>query len=244
MIEAQVEVDRARGEILEQEHELESRLENLSFFTGEQYLVDDVEVADLPEPGELPDGFNAGAHPDVRRLDREIAKKEAEASMSRRSMLPVVSMYSRYSYYGTDQNSFDRAREDVNERGYNVGIVATLPITEGMRGQFSANKAELEASRLRVERAKRAAELRRMYREVKVAHASIVKQLSLLFDVKNMIEEKALHVLCLYRQCCASREDFMNAKIVFERQIIENEVMIFQQCNMLTKCKILIGNNI
>ncbi len=224
VIEAQVEVDRARGEILEQEHELESRLANLSFFTGEQYLVDDVGVADLPEPGEMPDSFNAEAHPDVRRLDREIAKKEAEASMSRRSMLPVVSMYSRYSYYGTDPNSFDRAREDVTERGYNVGVVAILPITEGTRGVVSVRRAVFEVSKLRAEHAKLVAELDNSFRKIEAAYSNVFCELIVALSNKSKMLEEIGALSRMWGLRMEDRERFVMSKVSLVKELINVEM--------------------
>ena len=220
VIEAAVEMDRAKSAILEQEHDLEVRLENLSFFTGEEYRIEGLQLVSLPDPGAPPGVFDVESHPEVRRLDQEIAKKEAEASMARRNMLPVLSLYSRYSFYGTDPNSFDRARSDVSERGYNVGVVAALPLTEGVRGVYSANRVELEVSRLRVERMKKISELKNSYKNIALRHNYLIHEVETQRLLLGMVEKEQKQVARLLDEVSVDREVYLDKSVSLVSQVI------------------------
>ena len=221
VVEADVEVGRVRSDIERSRHDLDQCLENLSFYTGEAYSGQGVELAPLPmSEGALPE-FDPAQHPEVRFYDHEIAKKEAEISMTKRAMLPSISAYSRYSWYGSDPASFDDARADVRERGYSVGLSARLPLSEDFRSLYTVRRNESELSRLRAERVKKVAELEKLYHGVELKHEFLLRNIETRRAMLKQTEYELGLLSRLVAQQTVGREKMLEGNVALVAHVLE-----------------------
>jgi outer membrane protein TolC len=240
VINAGVDVDRARVEIERQRLELEQRLTNLSFYTGEAYSSAAVELAPLPEPEEPLPGFDPARHPLIRSYDHEIAKKEAEIGAIRRSVLPTLTGYTRYSWYGTDASSFDRAREGVHERGYSLGLYATLPISEGFRTLHTLRRAELEAARLRTERTKALAELQRYFQSIELELHHLERDVAAKRATLAKVEHEAELISRLLAEQSVDRERYVEQRA----SVIEARLLLSLSMNNCRRASALVWHHV
>lgn len=170
-------------------------LQDLTLLTGERYEADNLELNPLPgETGEKDktDGFDLTASPEHRIYRFALEKKQAESNVLKRELLyPQFSLYSNYILYGQDPSSYKASYGDLKERNFYVGLVATIPLFDGLKNSAQIERAKLEIDRLRIEKEKRLSELsnrcEKLQEETKVLEKAFGNQQAIM--VRN--EENA-----------------------------------------------------
>lgn len=89
--------------------------------------------------------------PQARSYEEKIAQKQSEISMLNRSQLPVISLYSSYYLYGSDQDNFSRGFEDIRSNSWNAGVSLRWALFEGFKYNSESERLKLELSRIREE---------------------------------------------------------------------------------------------
>lgn len=89
--------------------------------------------------------------PLAHSYEEKIAQKQSEISMLNRSQLPVVSLYSSYYLYGSDQDNFSRGFEDIRSNSWNAGVSLRWALFEGFKYNSESERLKLELSRIREE---------------------------------------------------------------------------------------------
>jgi len=89
--------------------------------------------------------------PQARSYEEKILQKQSEISMLNRSQFPVVSLYSSYYLYGSDQDNFSHGFDDIRPNSWNAGVSLRWSLFEGFKYNSESERLRLELSRIREE---------------------------------------------------------------------------------------------
>ena len=162
--EEEIELAGERKELLEMEERMEGECEELSYYIGERYEVGRLSDEEMraEREKEIEVGEEDYERSEVNQIyGKEIARKEAEIAVLRRSMYPKLVAYGRYYMYGSDRNNYGGSLGDIGLSNYTIGGSLSMPIFDGMRNREEIRKAEMEKRRLEIEREKAVEEYRR-----------------------------------------------------------------------------------
>ena len=132
----------------------------LSFYTGEQYDADNLQVENLKK-----DSFDVLSFKDYSKSiiwrihEKNILKKEHELNIAKRTNLPRINVYGRYYLYGSNHNSYNEALKGIEPSNFSVGASLNTPLFDGFKNSANVKKTELELKQLYVERDKAIAQL-------------------------------------------------------------------------------------
>ena len=162
--EEEIELAGERKELLEMEERMEGECEELSYYIGERYEVGRLSDEEMraEREKEIEVGEEDYERSEVNQIyGKEIARKEAEIAVLRRSRYPKLVAYGRYYMYGSDRNNYGGSLGDIGLSNYTIGGSLSMPIFDGMRNREEIRKAEMEKRRLEIEREKAVEEYRR-----------------------------------------------------------------------------------
>lgn len=162
--EEEIELAGERKELLDMEERMEGECEELSYYIGERYEVGRLSDEEMraEREKEIEVGEEDYERSEVNQIyGKEIARKEAEIAVLRRSRYPKLVAYGRYYMYGSDRNNYGGSLGDIGLSNYTIGGSLSMPIFDGMRNREEIRKAEMEKRRLEIEREKAVEEYRR-----------------------------------------------------------------------------------
>lgn len=162
--EEEIELAGERKELLEMEERMEWECDELSYYIGERYEVGRLSDEEMraEREKEIEVGEEDYERSEVNQIyGKEIARKEAEIAVLRRSRYPKLVAYGRYYMYGSDRNNYGGSLGDIGLSNYTIGGSLSMPIFDGMRNREEIRKAEMEKRRLEIERDKAVEEYRR-----------------------------------------------------------------------------------
>lgn len=132
----------------------------ISFYTGENYDLDNIVVKEFKKPDFDPLEFNDYTKSIVWQIqEKEVKKKELSYRIAKKNYLPRVNAYGRYYIYGSDHSSYNDALKDISPSNYTVGGSVVLPVFDGLKTSAMVQKAAAELKKQLVERDKAIAEL-------------------------------------------------------------------------------------
>jgi len=132
----------------------------ISFYTGENYDIDNIVVKEFKKPDFDPLEFSDYTKSIVWQIqEKEVKKKELTYRIAKKNYLPRVNAYGRYYIYGSDHSSYNDALKDISPSNYTVGGSVVLPVFDGLKTSAMVQKAAAELKKQLVERDKAIAEL-------------------------------------------------------------------------------------
>ena len=154
-----VEIEKINNNINELKMALTEMLNLLSFYTDEKYDLENLSVEEIQNPN-----IDAFAFTDYTKSliwdiqESIINKKLHELKIVKRTNYPKVNMYSRYYWYGSNENNYLKAWNDLSQSNVSVGLSLNVPIFDGMKNSADIKKAKLECEKMEVSRDKAMAE--------------------------------------------------------------------------------------
>lgn len=137
----------------------EESLNWISFYTGEEYDINKISVAEFKKPNFDPMEFNDYTKTVTWQIqEKELKKKELELRIARKNYLPKVNAYSRYYIYGSDHSSYNDMFEDISPSNFTVGGNIIMPVFDGLKTSALVQKTSLELKKQFIERDKAIAE--------------------------------------------------------------------------------------
>ncbi|MCX5811151.1 MAG: TolC family protein [Proteobacteria bacterium] len=201
---------------------LKTVLQDLSFYTGEDYDANSVKVQEFEGcEQDYENSFNPEKSPEFRMYALEIEKKKAELDILKRERFPQFGLYSRYVWYGQDRNNYEASVNDIRDRNYFIGISATLPIFEGFKTNAEMEKTALEIERLKVEKQKKLAELINRHAKLNETRVMHIRGLENQKDMLAKVEEKLSMTKRLAEQNVADLIELLNRRIELINQRLE-----------------------
>lgn len=155
MNDATAKVAMKKKNISELKSMMSESLNWLSFYTGDQYDIDNLKVADIKRTN-----FDVSAFQDYTKSitwqihEKQIKKKELEVKVAKKMNYPKVTAYSRYYLYGSNHSSYAESFDDIGPSNYTIGGSVNMPLFDGMKNSANIQKTKLELQQMQVERDK------------------------------------------------------------------------------------------
>lgn len=86
-----------------------------------------------------------------KQYDEKILQKNAEISITQRSQLPTVSLYSSYYLYGSDIAEFSEAMDATRPNSWNAGVSMRWNLFEGFKYNSESKRLRYELQRIKEE---------------------------------------------------------------------------------------------
>ena len=157
--DAKVAVHNTKGKIADLKNIKAESVNWLTFYTGEEYDIENLQVADLKKSD-----FDVLEFQDYTKSiiwkvhERNIKKKELELKVAKRNNYPKINAYGRYYLYGADRTNYAESLS-IEPSNFTVGASLNMPLFDGFRNSALIEKTALELKQLQVERDKAIAQL-------------------------------------------------------------------------------------
>ena len=194
----------------------------LSFYTGEEYDINNLEVADLGKTD-----FDVSAFQDYTKSivwkihDKNIRKKELELGVVKKTNYPKLNVYGRYYLYGSNLNSYRSALGNIEPSNFSVGASLNMPLFDGFKNRANIEKTKLELKQLYVERDKAIAQLVTRLASMRTNLMYLDEQINENSDAIKELTDKEKSVRKLVSKRVASPIEGNEAKIDLLNQQIE-----------------------
>lgn len=179
-----MQVSQLQSEIDTLTGELAKDLKEITYYTQEDYDVDDIKMVDLREKAVMPISYdtNNGTYmvqieknefldlekiPEYKYYQLEIEKKKKELEILKRSNLPKVNVYSNYYMYGQDKNGLGQAFQDIQSKNWSVRVATVMPLFDGFNNKAQQERTQLEIKKLEVTREAELAKIMKEYEKLK-----------------------------------------------------------------------------
>ena len=157
--DAKVAVHTTKGKIADLKTIKSESVNWLSFYTGEEYDLENLKVDELKKSD-----FDVLAFQDYTKSiiwkvhERNIKKKELELKVAKRNNYPKINAYGRYYLYGADKTNYAESLS-IEPSNFTIGASLNMPLFDGFRNSALIEKTALELKQLQVERDKAIAQL-------------------------------------------------------------------------------------
>jgi outer membrane protein TolC len=179
------------------EHQRIKSLLALSMLSHKKFDPKNVKL--LPLSTEKKHQLNYEHSIEHQKLQLQIRKKQEEISANNGSLVPKINLYSRYNYYGSDTEHFDKALNSVDPSGYSVGFSISWTLFEGFAYNRKSQRLYLELEKVKLQdrqaKEKFEQEITSLNRDIYNFHTQSVSQK----DSVNKQEEKS-DLVYLYRE--------------------------------------------
>lgn len=142
-----IEVQKYEKQLAELRLLAQESLNWLTFYTKQEYSLDNLIVKDFKTVDFNPMEFNDYTKSLTWLIqEKEIKKKELALNIAKNNNMPKVNAYSRYYLYGSDHSSYKDTMRDLGASNYTIGASVYMPVFDGFK-----NKAEIEVANLELQ---------------------------------------------------------------------------------------------
>ena len=230
--DAKVAVHTTKGKIADLKNIKAESVNWLTFYTGEEYDLENLKVADLKKTD-----FDVLEFQDYTKSiiwkvhEKNIKKKELELKVAKRNNYPKINAYGRYYLYGADRTNYAESLE-IEPSNFTVGASLNMPLFDGFRNSALIERTALELKQLQVERDKAIAQLMARLATMRANLMYLDEQLDA--NEKAIAEltdkEKSMHKLASKKLVSPIEEDearieLLNSKIEIEKNSITHTAL-------------------
>lgn len=232
----EVRVDDIKRKLYELKQIMVESVNWLQFYTGEEYDIEGLKVADIKKPD-----FDVMAGNDYTKsitwkfYEEQLKKKELELKVVQRMNYPKINAYGRYYIYGSNHNSYRDSLKDIEPSNFTVGANVNMMLFDGMKNRANIHKTALEYKQLQVERDKAIAQLMTRLATMRSNLIYLDKQVDETNKMIDELTDKQTSVRRLVSKKLATPIEENEAKIKLLEQHIELEK------NSITECAIQRG---
>lgn len=199
---------------------LAENLNVLSFYTGDEYDIDNLQVQEFIIPPinifEFED-YTQSLVWDIHNI--AISKKEQELNIAKKTNYPKLNMYSKYYLYDSNTKNYLKTLQ-IEPSNYAVGVSLNMPVFDGLKNSADIEKAKLELAKIHIERDKAVAELKNRISTLRTNYTYMQEQLNENASILEKLKETEKNTNRMLSKGIVSPIDLMQAKIdVLEEQI-------------------------
>jgi outer membrane protein TolC len=230
--DAKVAVNNTEGKIADLKTIKAESVNWLSFYTGEEYDLENLKVAELKKSD-----FDVLAFQDYTKSiiwkvhERNIKKKELELKVAKRNNYPELNAYGRYYLYGADRSNYADSLS-IEPSNFTVGASLNMPLFDGFRNSALIEKTALELKQLHVERDKAIAQLMTRLATMRANLMYLDEQIEANEKAYNELsdKEKSLHRLVSKKLASPVEEnetriELLNSQIEMEKNTITHTAL-------------------
>ncbi len=220
----EVKVAEVEKRIFELRQMLVESINWLQFYTGEQYDIEGLKVADIKKPDfDVMSGNDYTKSITWKFYEEQLKKKELELKVVQRMNYPKINAYGRYYLYGSDHSSYPRSFKDIGPSNLTVGANINMMLFDGMKNRANIHKTALEYKQLQVERDKAIAQLMTRLATMRSNLMFLDKQIEDNNKIIDELTDKEVSMKRLVSKKLASPIEENEAKIKLLEQHIELE---------------------
>ena len=220
----EVKVAEVEKRIFELRQMLVESVNWLQFYTGEQYDVEGLKVADIKKPDfDVMSGNDYTKSITWKFYEEQLKKKELELKVVQRMNYPKINAYGRYYLYGSDHSSYPKSFKDIGPSNLTVGANINMMLFDGMKNRANIHKTALEYKQLQVERDKAIAQLMTRLATMRSNLMFLDKQIEDNNKIIDELTDKEVSMKRLVSKKLASPIEENEAKIKLLEQHIELE---------------------
>lgn len=256
-----VKIAKTQNDIENSKLELKNALEDLSYYTKNDYEISNLYVHSVnsePEPNivevsskniieteinktDYNFSFDSYLSDEAKYYNLEIDKKKSELSILKRQLLPTFRFYAGYSLYGQNPNNYYSSLQDIGQRSFVVGISSQYVFFDGFKNRANREKTKLEIEKLQVEKDKKLSELENKYKKSYKAYETYSEELDINRQLLSTVKEKLDDVGKLRVYKLADQNQLLSAKADLLNQEYELEQNIINITSKLEEMKIMSG---
>jgi len=250
VVESEITTQEVRTELDEVTNALAKKLTEVSYYTKQDYNIKDISFTDFPESlidskindsikeenGVIKLNIETNALNLVNSLeaqvyDLEIIKKQKEVQIQKKANFPKIRFDTRYNLYGSHPNNFFDGLEDISQRSFSFRLSTSFTLFDGLKNINTIHKKKLEVEKLKIEKEKELAELKKKYEQIELDFKNAIIQTqnnkrTLELVDKNLTLLKRLNTKGLVAQseCIKKQLELLKKKQVLEENQIKNFV--------------------
>ena len=258
-----VKIAKIQNDIENSKLELKNALEDLSYYTKNDYEISNLYVHSVNfEPETEPNivevssknvieteinktdynfSFDSYLSDETKYYDIEIDKKKSELSILKRQLLPSFRFYTGYSLYGQNPNNYYSSLQDIGQRSFVVGVSSQYVFFDGFKNRANREKTKLEIKKLQVEKDKKLSELENKYKKSYKAYETYSEELDINRQLLSTVKEKLDDVGKLRSYKLADQNQLLSAQADLLNQEYELEQNIINITSKLEEMKIMSG---
>lgn len=259
-----VKIAKTKSDVENSKIELKNILKDLSYYTLQDYETSDLKIKNIDERNEeniVPVSYDNLFLSNVEKqqydydfdpysaleaeyYDIEINKKQTELTILKRQLYPSFRFYTGYSLYGQNPNQYYSAMQDIGQRSFLVGISSTYVFFDGFKNRANREKTAFEIEKLKLEKEKRLADLKKEYDKSFQSFEIYTEELNIKRDVLNTVKDKLSAVDRLTANKLADNNELLAVKAELLTQEYELEQNIINISSKIEEMKIITGMDI
>lgn len=259
-----VKIAKTKSDVENSKIELKNILKDLSYYTSQDYETSDLKIKNIDERNEkniVPVSydnvflsnvekqqytydFDPYAALEAEYYDIEIDKKQTELTILKRQLYPFFRFYTGYSLYGQNPNQYYSAMQDIGQRSFLVGISSTYVFFDGFKNRANREKTAFEIEKLKLEKEKRLADLKKEYDKSFQTFEAYSEELNIKKDLLNTVKDKLSAVDRLTANKLADNNELLAVKAELLTQEYELEQNIINISSKIEEMKIITGMDI
>ena len=258
-----VKIAKTKNEIENSRIELKNTLEDLSYYTKQQYNSDELCFRNIDETEDFTPNivevnntniiksdikknqfdftFNSNLTDESKYYDLEIDKKKSELSILKRQLLPSFRFYTGYSLYGQNPNNYYSSVQDIGQRSLVFGVSSQYVFFDGFKNRANREKTKLEIQKLQLEKEKKLSELDSKFRKSFKAYESYNDELTTNKELLVTVKDKLDAVKRLSSNKLIEQNELLSAKAELLNQEYELEQNIINITSKMEEMKIISG---
>lgn len=217
-----IEVQKYERKLLELRSLAQESLNWLTFYTKQEYQLENLVVKELKKTNSDPMEFNDYTKSLTWQIqEKEVKKKELALKVAKKNNLPKVNAYSRYYLYGSDHSSYNRTLDDLGPSNYTIGATAFMPVFDGFRNSAEIQTANLELQQQLIKRDKAIAQFMTRLATMRTNYIYLNKQIEADEILTNELENKEKSIKKLVDKKVSTPIELNETKIQLLEQKIE-----------------------
>lgn len=259
-----VKIAKTKSDVENSKIELKNILKDLSYYTSQDYETSDLKIKNIDERNEknivqvsydnvflsnvekqqYTYDFDPYAALEAEYYDIEIDKKQTELTILKRQLYPSFRFYTGYSLYGQNPNQYYSAMQDIGQRSFLIGISSTYVFFDGFKNRANREKTAFEIEKLKLEKEKRLADLKKEYDKSFQTFEAYSEELNIKKDLLNTVKDKLSAVDRLTANKLADNNELLAVKAELLTQEYELEQNIINISSKIEEMKIITGMDI
>lgn len=254
VVESEITSSEVKTELDEIKNALAKKISEISYFTKQEYDIKDISFVDFPEnliDSKINDSikeengviklsaetncFNLNNSLEAQVYDLEITKKQKEVQIQKKANFPKIRFDSRYNLYGSHPNNFFDGLDDISQRSFSFRLSTSFTLFDGLKNINTIHKKKLEVEKLKIEKEKELAELKKKYEQIELDFKNAVVQtqnnkrtLELVNKNLEMLKRLNTKGLVAQSECIKKQLELLKKKQILEDNQIKNFVARFK----------------
>ncbi len=194
-------------------------LSELSTYTGESYS-EDTHLNDFTTLSLVVDDPDFEQLPAVALLSEQIQSKQLQLDLANKDYWPTLVASASIGMYGSDDNSYSDAVEDLSKRDASVGVTFVWAIFDGFATSAKVKRLKLELEALKLEKEQQLSATKTEYRQQQLQYESLQRTAVQRHDILHTLALEHNDGERLHAQQISDQAQFEKSRLdLMEKQL-------------------------